>query len=547
MKHFGKLGAPLYSIHEYPSLADQERRFTDAGWTHAHARSLWDLWSDDEFVGSCLRTSLDGVESFDEWEEFALFASHYFLLHASTRPGTSDPRRTTSKASAAASQSDKFRLVPNCSAPTGQRRFGALVPGNKAVGLHSGMGRQTRLADTDLYTSQESTDRDALIPPPSNVPARLCHTITSFNGTGDCLLVGGRTSPAAALGDTCVRKNNAWHARSSLPTPRFRHCATRVKVDYDSVLIYGGKTSDGTTLDSWLLWSDNGKGWQPLETTTKENTNPPNARFGACLGNTSDISGVLFGGIGADGTILEDFWTWKLQKRADGSLYVEMKDMTEILQRVSPGYELLSRFGATVTPASWGLVVSGGIMPRQVVPFNSEILLLDSTALLRCIENDSTIDSPAFSTVGLSASFDGPRPLLAGHVSCAVSPDQVLLVGGGAVCFSFGTFWTEGTWTLNLAEEPIENNWKLDRKDIQPTAAGQKFSKPAKPQTFESTAKITIPRVKVESPADFQQILADARPVIIEGSDIGPCTELWTKDYLVNSVGSDRKVGSSSH
>ncbi|RDW62938.1 tRNA methyltransferase PPM2 [Aspergillus mulundensis] len=569
MKHFGKLGAPLYSIHEYPSLTDQERRFTEAGWTHAHARSLWDLWSDDEFVSSALRTSLDSVESFDEWEEFALFASHYFLLHASTRPGTADVKRTATNGGPShqvVNKSDGFRLVPNTSPPTGQRRFGALVPGSEgAVGIHSGWGRQTRVADTDLYApSKEGTGSHAPFPPSNEISARLCHTITTFNDSGDCLLVGGRTSPASALHDTWVRRNNAWQASASLPVGRFRHCATRVTLDTgsedgsSSVLVYGGKTSHGTTLDAWLLWSDVDNGWKTVTVQTKNDRTAPKARFGACLANVNNTSGVLFGGVGADGTILEDFWTWSLYKQADGSVCVELTDQTESIKTLSSCYDLLPRFGATVASTSRGLVVAGGIIPRRIVPCDSEILLLDSAVLLKCIESGYPIGAPVLSTIGLSPAYSGPRPLLVGHVSHAASPNQILLLGGGAVCFSFGTFWTEGTWLLSPADkqDQIENNWALvrsnDEQSTQEKAAAEKpaktkkqqqATKKHKPKHYKSTTKVApIPRVSVNSAAEFQQILDDARPVIIEGADIGPCTERWTKEYLVDTVGADRKV-----
>ncbi|KAL6238634.1 tRNA wybutosine-synthesizing protein 4 [Aspergillus navahoensis] len=564
MKHFGKLGAPLYSIHEYPSLPDQERRFTEAGWSHAHARSLWDLWSDDQFVPSALRTSLDSIESFDEWEEFALFASHYFLLHASTRPGTKGSGCAAATASAdpshqAVSRLDEFRLVPNTSLPTGQRRFGALVPGGEGcVGVHSGWGRQTRVADTDVYgTSKDGASSHAQFPSSSDIPARLCHTITTFNDNGDCLLVGGRTSPASALQDTWVRKNNAWQASVNLPVARFRHCATRIALGSDygsgSVLIYGGKTSEGTTLDTWLLWSDNADRWNTVTVRTKNDAPAPKARFGACLASIDSTSGLLFGGIGADGTILEDFWTWKLYEQADGSTCAELIDHTESIRDSSLGFDILPRFGATVTSTARGLVVSGGIIPRRVVPVNGEILLLDTATLLDCIGTGSPVTLPILSTIGLDPGFTGPRPLLVGHVSHAVSTDQVLLLSGGAVCFSFGTFWTGGTWMLCPVDERAENDWALICENAEEPAKAkaqipekekkQKTAKKHKPKQYKSTTKVTpIPRVRIDSPDEFQQILEDAQPVIIEDADIGPCTELWTKEYLINMVGSERKV-----
>ncbi|KAL5341590.1 hypothetical protein BJX70DRAFT_41300 [Aspergillus crustosus] len=542
LKHYKKLGAPLYSIYEYPTLADQERRFMEAGWSHAHARSLWDLWSDDEYVDSYLRTSLDAIESFDEWEEFALFASHYFILQASTRPGLPAIRTpSTQPTYQANNRSDQFRVIPNCTLPTSQRRFGALIyGGNGYVGHHAGLGRQTRLADTDLYaTSIENTEAHLSFPP-RDISTRMCHTITGFNERGDCLLVGGRTSPAAALHDCWVRKNNVWRASSNIPIARFRHSATKVTLSSDSVLVCGGKASDGATLDSWLLWNDCNDGWKMVE--VEGSAAAPQARFGACLGTINGSSGVLFGGIGADGTILEDFWIWKLYERPDSSVLLELIDYTESLRKATPGYRLLSRFGATITSTSWGLVVAGGIS-RRIVSFDEEILLLDSSGLLKFTECGSSLETPALSIIGLGLSFGGRRPLLVGHASCTISPNQVLLVGGGAVCFPYGTVWTEGTWTISSADSGLKNIWSLVAESTKPVEPN--VHKPAKnkPKSSKYTTEMAaIPRVQIETSSQFQQILAASKPVIIEGSDIGPCATLWTKEYLVEAVGRDREV-----
>ncbi|KKK23217.1 hypothetical protein P175DRAFT_0472781 [Aspergillus ochraceoroseus IBT 24754] len=552
MKHFNKLGAPLYSIHEYPSLAEQEQRFKNAGWEYAHARSLWELWSDDEFVASDLRTSLDAVEAFDEWEEFALFASHYFLLHASTRQGLSSSSSSGYSTSGAGlsshpsgneSMSDRFKILPNCAPPVGQRRFGALISaGSGSVGYHSGLGRQTRLADTDIYTASGETESSGLPFPSRDIPARMCHTATSLNGNGDCLLVGGRASPAAALQDCWLRKENAWCPSSRLPIPRFRHSATKVTIQSDYVLVYGGKTSTGIALDTWSLWSDNGEGWQTVDV---EPPAAPKARFGACLGTIDDTSGVLFGGIGADGVILEDFWIWRLHKRSNGSFYMELRDLTEGMRRAAPQYDFLPRFGATITPTSWGLVIVGGVIPRQIVPFGQEILLLDSPQVLKCFDGEALhlTSQPVLSAIGLNPAFAGPRPLLVGHAACAVYPDQLLILGGGAVCFSFGTHWTEGTWTLQSKESPFDNRWMLFSESSPPVKGATIKPRKPKKKVYKSTKKVTtIPRIQIQTPAQFEQVLAGGKPVIIEGSDIGPCTELWTKEYLVNAVGADRKV-----
>ncbi|RAL14012.1 tRNA methyltransferase PPM2 [Aspergillus homomorphus CBS 101889] len=541
MKHFKKLGAPLYSIHEYPSLDEQEQRFKNAGWQHAHARSLWDIWSDDDFVSQPLRCSLDEVEPFDEWEEFALFSSHYFLLIASTKDGLLES--TTQQAEASATSADvssEFELA--YTAGVGQRRFGALISDSQSsIGYHAGLGRQTRLATTDLYSNATDTDKPHWPFPPRDVSARMCHTITHLSGS-DCLLVGGRASPAAGFQDCWVRQGDQWRPTASLPTARFRHSATRVTFDADHVLVYGGKTSDGATLDTWLVWRDNGDGWLPVEISGAN----PGARFGASLANIDNTSGVLFGGMGGDGVIYEDFWTWTLHQRGEKSFCLEFEDRTQDLRKLSHLSGSLSRFGATVSQTAWGLVIAGGIIPRQIVPGQQEILLLNLAELVTQLrsKSPSSAGPSILSTVGLGREIGVPRPLLVGHASYAVDRDQVLLLGGGAVCFSFGTFWTEGTWLLKRADSNLANDWVLIPETVPPLKIETlpTSSSNASIETTSTKDVTPIPRVQVQSAAQFQQILADGKPVIIEGSDIGPCTELWTKEYLADAVGRDRKI-----
>lgn len=548
MSHFNKLRAPLFSIHEFPSLAEQEQRFVNAGWAQARARSLWDLWSDDDFLPESTRTGLDSFEAFDEWEEFALFASHYFLLVASNGSEALQKAKKpfeVANEQSAPDLSEQFVLKAHCpSGRSARRRYGALVPDtDHSVGHHGGKGEQARLSSTHLYTRSEEMTEPATSFPSRDIIARMCHTITSVGASDDCLLVGGRTSPAAPLDDCWLRQNSQWRRVHPLPEARFRHCAVSVSNGdrSSSVLVYGGKTKGNAILDSWLLWDEKiEQGWQTVKTSGCK----PEARFGACFAKIHDNSGVLFGGIGRKGTIIEDFWTWNLLRRDDGSLQIELTDLTKHLRDASPQLsQYLFRFGATVTPTSSGLVLAGGIMPRQLVPAEKEILLLDSKALLNTAMLKTCGMSPV-SAIGLGKAFNGQKPLLTGHVACAIDNDQVLFLGGGAVCFSFGTFWTEGTWTLQAVDSTNENTWAvvapkkdLASKDPRPPANKSNRSNPS-----NGTKPVPIPRTRIESAAQFQQLVANGKPVIIEDSDLGPCTHLWTKEYLTSAVGADRKV-----
>ena len=85
LDHFHKLKTTIYAVEKHPTLQRQSSRFIDAGWPVLETvKSLWNVWSDDSFTPKSVRRNLDSIEPFDEWEEFALFAGHYFLIVAST-------------------------------------------------------------------------------------------------------------------------------------------------------------------------------------------------------------------------------------------------------------------------------------------------------------------------------------------------------------------------------------------------------------------------------------------------------------------------------
>ncbi|KAK1248091.1 hypothetical protein MKX07_000979 [Trichoderma sp. CBMAI-0711] len=95
LSHFVKLNTPLRSIEQYPSIDSQVNRFRERGWHRVDIKDLWQTWSSDQFLSDSERMALDDVEPFDEWEEFILFARHYFILHASTEPGAGSFPQTT--------------------------------------------------------------------------------------------------------------------------------------------------------------------------------------------------------------------------------------------------------------------------------------------------------------------------------------------------------------------------------------------------------------------------------------------------------------------
>ncbi|WEW60940.1 tRNA methyltransferase ppm2 [Emydomyces testavorans] len=538
MNHFRKLRTPLYSIHEYPSLRQQEERFIRVGWKHAKARSLWALWSDSQFLNEERRRSLDKFEVFDEWEEFALFASHYFLLVAWTKSAEtgSDFRDAMEETD---DHSLDLKLDAQCpSRFNGQRRFGSIVPvdGNM-VGVHGGLGPQTRLPSTQLYSKFEINHPIRGIPP-TTIGARMCHSSTIL-GDG-CLLAGGRTSPAMPLGDCWLKSGSKWDQVDSLPIPCFRHSTAAVDLGEDGkfVLLCGGKSETGDILEQFFIWSKS-EGWNKMTVIGPT----PRPRFGPLFVSIDDQSGIMCGGMSQGGLVLNDFWTWRVSKSDDGVLLLMFNDLTKKLSAATSLFKWLGRFGSTTNLMDAKIVVAGGITIDGCIPQKYEIILLNVDGL-RFLMQDLPSHGPLLLVpAGLEAGFNGPRPLLIGHSSLVVDEHKVLIAGGGAVCFSFGTYWNRGTWLLQDATSNTSNEWDL----VEPAVNSEQIPVSSTtgallPVLTTAVPLVIIPRVKIRAPQEFRTVVDKSRPVILEGLNIGRCVELWAKEYLQNAVGHDRKV-----
>ena len=295
IQHFDNLQTPLKSIKKYPRLSDQERRFKDAGWGSANARSLWDLWSDSSFLSVEQRLTLNNIEPFDEWEEFALFGSHYFLLEASSdacfQGQAPDDQRSTID-----QRREEFPTITlqpvDSNQPVNHRRFGAMfeiAPGT--LGNHGGHGTNSRLNVTTAYSL--GSEQGHQEPCPSlEVEPRMCHTITEL-GADNALLVGGRASPDRAMSDCWLRQGRTWKRIEDLPAPLYRHCSTTIvyQQEKDTVLVFGGRLNGRHTSDAWLLWHES-TGWVQMEVQGIR----PGPRFGATLSAMEVNRGYMVSG-----------------------------------------------------------------------------------------------------------------------------------------------------------------------------------------------------------------------------------------------------------
>lgn len=516
-------------------------------------RSLWDLWSDDNFLPMDQRIALNAVEPFDEWEEFALFASHYFLLVAATAPNQLKATVQNDYIGRPSSVPSRLPIGPirdfsatltfshcNPSEQQDKRRFGALYPA--LPGLlhhHGGLGTQTRLNSTYVYYRGDDTLIPGDLPlPPSVIGARMCHTVTSIDKTTS-LLIGGRVSPDQALSDCWIVRNSLWERAQDLPLPLYRHSATSLKLSGSTlgVLVYGGKTSGGAIVNTWLLWQES-TGWVKIKHSSDSLISP---RFGAAMTSTGAKEGILLGGMAEDGTIVADVWKWFVDDTA------AQTTITLQIRSIDPGNpqvlgEVACRFGASFCWTSVGLFLVGGFCARVLLPRDYEIL-----GLTVCQPQSDDPGALQWRPFKVEYAGAGSRVLFAGH-STFSDLDDVAIVGGGAVCFSFGTHWNEGIWTLKCGEDSPNQIWQP--LEVSARAITNKEGRtnmhndevPAHPHSNPPA----VPRIRVEAKKDFERVLNSSQPVIMEGLDIGTCTQAWTLDYLKAKVGEDRSVSTLS-
>lgn len=537
LKHFEKLQSPLKSVLRYPTLQHQRARFLERGWKHVGCRSLWEIWADNDFLTTQERRDLDLVESFDEWEEFALFTSHYFLLLATNTvvepreifdpaPNTTSPGpEVTSSPNSTAVYTPTFQAYPQS---LGQRRYAAgfLSYKEDAVYVHGGHGARGRLDNYDLYLT-DKLDEGSHVSARISYPIKLelmCHTITRLS-SGKSLLAGGRSSPDKIHSECFIQKVNKWNKVQDLPFPLYRHAAVTVDIPCsegicEGVLIYGGRMPSNEVSDRFLLWNYE-TGWTLLEA----GGDVPPARFGAALGTTGlgTPSGILTGGLGEGGTILQDFWEWRIEF-CDNPVII-CRNRTGDLSMSTVQRGALSRFGAQLVKQADQLVLVGGV----------GILLLTEQDEILTIKNLSIRRLP------MSTSPLSPRPMLIGHTVVCTKQDSILITGGGAVCFSFGTWWNEGNYTLSSS---AQSSWRLTHDSpisMMPTRE-KALPIPLQDKTSKGSDRIpegvAIKRVQIESAEDFDLILTTSKPVILENLDIGRCTSTWTPQYLKDKIGS---------
>ncbi|OAL25807.1 hypothetical protein AYO20_10362 [Fonsecaea nubica] len=530
--HYTGLGTPLKSIFQYPDDRSQIQRFSNASFTQIDYQSLWELWADPRFLSPSQRMELDHVEPFDDWEEFALWASHYCLVIAQNGghpvlPGKLIKSRANSVSSEASDISARtsspcnpdsehfaYRYY-NDPGELCQRHHGSAypIPDQDAVAIFGGAGSKSCLSTSAVCRPRHLNDETPIVLPPE-VGARCCHVITALNN-GDNILVGGRLSPTQPLKDCWLQKGNIWYRIHDLPEGRYRHRLAPVTLP-DNVfgaICFGGKVNPTKVATDVLLWEPN-KGWRELRLFGKE----PKPRFGPnfiCLGFNH---GLLFGGMRQDGVICQGIWRWRLVIR-DNAVQALRFRPSHGLDTSIGSYQHFARFGASYGFVQDYLLIIGGIGRLGCIPKTYEILSLDGS--FSTWHDESKEPSFRVSAVEAMCSQDCPRPFLVGHSTLRTRTGMYVILGGGADCFNYGEYFNKGIWVLYEKEAGLAADWV-----IVPSKASR-YPPANSDSSFTAVDRrpegVLIAPAVLTGPEDFHAAVRVSRPLHMSGLELGSC------------------------
>ncbi|XP_058709202.1 tRNA wybutosine-synthesizing protein 4 isoform X5 [Poecile atricapillus] len=260
-QHFSQLNTALHSLAQYPDCEAQQRRFLGKGWTEC---SVMDM---NEFFSCCIpedeQQRVQTLEPFDEYEEWHLKCSHYFVL--------------------AASKGMEPSWTPLLPSVTGERLYHtvsclsdtlALVVGGRTSPSSAGLGMLWLKFPKTCNAGPDDVGVElvSLQPAAEAAALRWRHSTTemTFKGEQYLFVYGGRSALEPVLGDwfflhTPELSYTVIAVEGPVPESRHSHSACSWE---GGVLIAGGLGAAEQPLGSVFLLRqlEHGLQWQTIET-----------------------------------------------------------------------------------------------------------------------------------------------------------------------------------------------------------------------------------------------------------------------------------------
>ncbi|KAM7129640.1 tRNA wybutosine-synthesizing protein 4 isoform 2-T2 [Ciconia maguari] len=432
-QHFSQLNSALHSLAQYPDCEAQQRRFFEKGWTECRVMDM------NEFFTCCTpedeQQRVQALEPFDEYE--GMEPSWTPLLSNMTVPHRDGPARMAGSITAA--------VCAMHSEISGLRRYGhhsVLIKPNVILttgGFGEEDGQHCRMRNFHVLIKHAGYWKAGCVKkenPDKRWDERLYHTVSCLSNSL-ALVVGGRRSPSSAgLGMLWLKFPETFNASdpddvtvelvSLQPAAepaalRWRHSTTEVIFKGEKYLfLYGGRSATEPVLGDWYFLHT-----QELSCTVIPVEGPvPESRHShsAC----SWKGGVLIaGGLGAAEQPLGSVFF--LRELEHGFRW----------QTVETRPPLIPRYSHTAHVHDGKLLLVGGVwFHSSSVPGITVIDLM--TGL--CLDYTINVDHLEW-------------PLMLHNHSSVFLPNEkeLLLIGGGGNCFSFGTHLNPGPVFLSLS------------------------------------------------------------------------------------------------
>ncbi|XP_033843088.1 tRNA wybutosine-synthesizing protein 4 [Periophthalmus magnuspinnatus] len=421
-EHFRKLNSALYALNKYPDADAQRRRLLDNGWEQCVCLDMNCFYFG--LVPEAERSKIEKLEPFDEYEEWHQKCSHYFILAASrgapaAREILSTPASPLTLGGPSFSPvSLPVKTIPVCAEGLG---MASASLGPNVVLLTGGSSKGGRGAQIGLLRKNKQNWNFVKVAASGDIGVRLYHTATAIPGKS-AVVLGGRTSPLNPVKTVCKLTMDSLDlegddgAKLSVepavcagepPVPRWRHTATLIShKGKDFLFLFGGKNAAQEILGDYNIMDLSQNRW--TEVSVDGAAPEPRFSHSAC----SYRGGVvMFGGLGRRGVPLGD--TTLLKPTESGFCW----------QRLDIKPAPVARYSHAAHVIGDKLLVVGGVWLASHVPGLAVVDLLTQSGAEYRLDVASV-----------------PWPLML-HSFCSevTSSKELVLIGGGGNCFSFGT------------------------------------------------------------------------------------------------------------
>lgn len=388
--HFKHLTSPLLCVETYSTQEKQKARF-EKYFPLVEVFDLFEGWK--QLVLTEQKHLVDSVEEFDEWEEFIVFCQHYVIIH-----GTN-------------STYEIFAIPEPVSDPpvlgdfsikevgSFEMKFPAACEGENGVYVNGGMF-QSRSDTMALITIDGVKHLDLTEGP----QPRMCHTLTNL-GNGTLLLVGGRTRPGYDLNDIWIfdEKLQIWKKVGNLHVGVSRHRV--VSLGHQLALLYAEGEFYRLNLDKENKLDITGLRKQGDEIPSLKSFGfdyNPVSKTGHIAGGTTNQISPLFN---------EGLYSFSVESNS-----ISLKLVKKSVH--------FARIGCMLRQGYKKLTLLGGVGQKSLTQDNTVVdIYLDNLEIF-CLRIPD-------------AEWDG-APVFIGSQLVGNT-----IVGGGAVCYSFGSHYNK--------------------------------------------------------------------------------------------------------